>query len=431
MNPPTSAAKAGGARLDFVDALRGAAVVFMIMWHTVDHWLRPELETGNGYAVARLLGGMAAPLFLFLAGASLAFKAAGATRKQAPRWETLRDMVARGIEVIVLGYALRLQFWAIDASGLIRTGGWRVLIPAIAGIVCALVGVEKLAKQPWRALALFAAAVALYALAVHQIGIVHPEKQAALLRVDVLQCIGMSLVVVAIACTFAGAFTRTWIAVLLGIAVGIATQWVWSAMPGPLPDGVAGYLGRWVMPDGRTTSATLFPLFPWMSYTFLGVAVGAAWDRSVRAGRVWDTVIALGAIGALLALLTQEPLPLAVDVHRAAPWIVQPWRVAYRVGLALIFAAVALALTPSHEKWGAPLRTFGRTSMLVYWVHLEFAFGIAAKPVKASLDWVLWLLLFLVLTAAMYALARFRLGPWKKTVWPRVVRMLSRTRPSS
>ena len=29
--------------------------------------------------------------------------------------------------------------------------------------------------------------------------------------------------------------------------------------------------------------------------------------------------------------------------------------------------------------------------MLVYWVHLEFAFGIAAKPFKDRLGWLLWL----------------------------------------
>jgi uncharacterized membrane protein len=427
----TSGAAPPKARLDFVDALRGAAVVFMIMWHTVDHWLQPELETGDLFAVCRLLGGMAAPLFLFLAGCSLGFKGLAAVRKGGPTGlfpnrgspsaasqrpppaEVLRDMVARGIEVIILGYALRLQFWAIDASGVIRSGGWRVLIPALLGITLALIAVEKLAPKWKQGVALLAGAVALYAIAVWQIGIVHPEKAASLVKVDVLQCIGASLVIAAVVCTVTRAFVHTWIATVLGIAVAFATPLMLSWVPGGLPGGVAGYIAKWNPAPGEPTM-TLFPLFPWMSYTFLGVTVGAAWDRAARSGRLVHTVVAMAAFGALLALLTQEPLPHAAAIHRELPWIVQPWRVAYRVGLGLVFAGIALALTPKHEKLGMPLRTFGRTSMLVYWVHLEFAFGIAAKPVKAKLGWWEWLAGFVILTAAMYGLARWRLGPWKR-----------------
>ena len=50
-------------RIDFVDVLRGLAVVFMILWHTIDSWLLPDLRTGSLWQIVRLMGGMAAPLF--------------------------------------------------------------------------------------------------------------------------------------------------------------------------------------------------------------------------------------------------------------------------------------------------------------------------------------------------------------------------------
>jgi len=55
-------------RVPFLDDLRGLAVVAMFVWHTTDAWLRPSLKAGEGFTALRIFGGMAAPLFLFLAG---------------------------------------------------------------------------------------------------------------------------------------------------------------------------------------------------------------------------------------------------------------------------------------------------------------------------------------------------------------------------
>src|SRR5688572_5748168 len=60
------------ARLPFIDWVRGFAVVAMVLWHTADGWLTPGLRDGQGWALLRFVGGLAAPTFLFLAGAGAA-----------------------------------------------------------------------------------------------------------------------------------------------------------------------------------------------------------------------------------------------------------------------------------------------------------------------------------------------------------------------
>ena len=55
-------------RLEFVDVARGLAVVLMIWMHTADGWLLPSLRSGQIWALIRAIGGMAAPMFLLLAG---------------------------------------------------------------------------------------------------------------------------------------------------------------------------------------------------------------------------------------------------------------------------------------------------------------------------------------------------------------------------
>ena len=59
-------------RLAYLDWLRGLAVLIMILWHTMDSWTSPAARHNAMFAFITLAGGWAAPLFLFLAGVSVA-----------------------------------------------------------------------------------------------------------------------------------------------------------------------------------------------------------------------------------------------------------------------------------------------------------------------------------------------------------------------
>jgi len=414
---PPSAAKSA-SRLDFVDSLRGLAVVFMIEWHTLDAWLLPSLRQGPLFDFLRLAGGMAAPLFLLLAGVSLGIKRSSDDRKGTPRWKAVRESVARGLEVVVFGYMLRFQMWLIDASAIKRLPMYRAIIPFVAAYALLLIGLRRLGGEPRRALVLLLPAIVLFALGIQQVSVLQPVKLEGLLRVDVLQAIGGSLVLVAVVDGLVRAVpNRLGLAVTLGLLVAAVTPLLVPLVPGPIPAPIAGYIARW----DRTVApgAPLFPLFPWAAYVFIGAAIGAAWTRASRDGTVIASVLTLAVVGAFIAIPTSEAVPLNHPLLASHESLVQPYRVIHRIGIALVLAAISLAVTRPIRFGLAPIRTFGRTSLLVYMVHLEFAFGAGGQPFKRKLGLGSWALGFAILATAMYVLARIRLGPWKR-FWARV-----------
>ena len=60
------------SRREYLDWLRGVAVLVMIEAHTYDAWTRVDERADTAYRWAIVLGGFAAPGFLFLAGITLA-----------------------------------------------------------------------------------------------------------------------------------------------------------------------------------------------------------------------------------------------------------------------------------------------------------------------------------------------------------------------
>src|SRR5438132_8377864 len=59
-------------RLAYVDLARGIAVLLMIEAHTLDAWTRFADRKTRGFGDATILGGFAAPMFLWLAGLGVA-----------------------------------------------------------------------------------------------------------------------------------------------------------------------------------------------------------------------------------------------------------------------------------------------------------------------------------------------------------------------
>ena len=78
-----------GSRLGYLDWLRGLTVLVMIEAHTFDAWTRPEDKTREVYGWLMVLGGMAAPAFLFMAGVAVALAAASRLRRGATPAEVL------------------------------------------------------------------------------------------------------------------------------------------------------------------------------------------------------------------------------------------------------------------------------------------------------------------------------------------------------
>jgi uncharacterized membrane protein len=376
-----------------IDVLRGLAVVFMIVMHTGDGWLDPALKRGALWDGIRVVGGMAAPLFLWLAGVSVGLHAG----ERSGGWPG----AARGVQIAVLGYLLRLQMWMVDGGGIFQPVAWLAALPMTLGLLCIYVGLERAVRARGDALPLAVGGLIAWAAGLAFLDSTFPHRVEGLLRVDVLQAIGAS---VAITSVLAARASRP-VPVLVVAAVLVAglTPVVRAWVPGPLPDALAAYLAWWPPARAGTLPAALFPLFPWAAYTLGGAALGIVWRQRTQAGRFDASLLAFAAVGAALAVLVYEALPPTKALLSALPAMQQPMRVLYRVGVALMLGALAFGLARTALR--GPLLNLGRASLLVYWVHLQAAFGLASRPFSGKLQPLPWAMWTAALTAAMLLLA--------------------------
>ena len=397
------------SRLAFIDVLRGVGVVLMIQLHTSHGWVQADARSGGLWQATQFWGGLAAPIFLTLAGVSLGLRFARAhARGQVPDYG---DELRRALQLVVLGYLLRLQMWFIDAGGFARPDTY----PAQALLLLSYATAYfTLGYARWRSLPMAAgltAAIGMFALGHWQTSLHAPDRLQGITRVDVLQCIGGSLaLVIGVAAVHGRRFRLRTFYALAAIAVAFIASWTRTWVPGPLPPPIAAYLGQWPAEPGRSIIG-LFPLFPWAAYALAGTAFGLLWARTpshlMTRRSVWISIIALA-----VALATRETN--AYDLLSQWPWLTQPLRVTQRVAWVVALAGGCAALRDASPAIVAPLETLGRASLLVYWIHLEFAFGAASSGFAKSLGLTPWAVGTLGLVLAMWLVAQIRLGVGSK-----------------
>jgi len=337
-------------RRGYLDWARGLAVLVMIQIHAFNCWVVPEDRGTRLFGLTRLVGGYPAVLFLFLAGVAAGLAGERERERGAGGDQVRRRGVRRALEV--LGYAVLFRVWML-ASGSF-------------------------------------------------------SRPADLLRVDVLNCIGVSLLLVALALAAPTAGARLGGAVGLAMAVAALTPLAWDAaavkvLPWPL----RGYV------SGRDPDA-LFPVFPWAAFAGAGAAVGVALARARAHGRE-------GLAIALLAAAGGAAIPVALYADRHLPavyarydfWFTSPSYTALKAGVALVVLAAAYLL----DKVPGPsaLRQLGRTSLLVYWVHIEIVYGQWVAPWahgRLRIDDAVRGVILLMLAMLALSIVRTRVGDW-------------------
>ena len=315
------------SRLAYIDWMRGLACVLMFQTHCYDAWLNPESRKTTFFMWSQLGGTLPAPLFLFLAGISFALVTNKLKQKGWPPNQIARTTIRRGAEVLGLGLLFRLQEYVI-------AWGW----------------------SPW----------------------------SDLLRVDILNTIGLSMMLMGVMCWIVLRLSRESPArpVLGATAGGVAllisllTPLLWTSWrPRRLPWPIESYL------DGvhnlSQPQSWLFPVFPWTGFAFAGLAAGffllSDWARKREAA-----VVVLAATGGVGLIYLARWLNARSQLYAVYDfWHTSPNFFLIRVGLLFLTVAAACAWC----RWGAgqrgfsPLIQLGKTSLLVYWVHIEFVYG--------------------------------------------------------
>lgn len=323
----------------------------MVEAHTIDSWTHPIDRSSLAFGIGGVVGGFAAPLFLFLAGVAVPLAIGAKVRRGASLADAARAVRRRGWQVFGLALLFRLQ-------ARILGGG------------------------PWR----------------------------SILKVDILNIMGPAIVLAA-AVYAVGRTARARLVVLAMLVAisGLATPLIRSAAwPAALPDFLEGYL----RPVGALTN---FTLFPWAGFVLAGAFVGVVLEplrdeAGERRANVWFAVagailIAVGWFGSLL------PSPYANSYF----WTSSPAFFALRIGILTL--ALPLAFLWAHRPTAhhtSPLQQFGRTSLFVYWIHVEMVYGVLSAPLHRALTLRQWMIAYVLFVAFLLVLSVLKtrlLGP--------------------
>ena len=361
-------------RLAYIDWMRGLACVLMFQTHCYDSWLNPEARKTTFFMWSQLGGTLPAPLFLFLAGISFALVTDKLRQKGVAPNAIAQKTIRRGAEILALGLLFRLQEYVI-------AWGW----------------------APW----------------------------SDLLRVDILNTIGISMMLMGSVCWIVlklGPATR--IRQILGVTAGgvallisLLTPLLWTTWrPRWLPWPIESYIDG-VHNLGQPQS-WLFPIFPWTAFAFAGLAIGflllSDWARRREAA-----VFAMAGVGGVALIYLARWLDARPERLYAVYdfWHTSPNFFLIRVGLLLAI----LTATYAWCRWGAgqwgfsPLIQLGQTSLLVYWVHIEFVYGrLSIVPKHAAgirTASVGLLAIFLAMLALSILRTRRKARNWTKTQW--------------
>jgi uncharacterized membrane protein len=343
-------------RREHLDWLRGVAVLLMIDAHLIDSWTRFPDRNTRAFDIAMLVGGAGTTLFLFLSGVSVGLSAGSKLRRTGNEDAAARAVARRGLEVFALAFLFRLQAFFL---------GWS-------------------------------------------------HRWLDLLKVDILNVMGPSIAAAALLWRF-GSSTRSRAVIF---AIGTAATSFLTPIIRTLPlDWLPQPLYAYIVPVQGLSN---FVFFPWTALVFAGACAGVLIDAGLtpeadartHRGLAWGGAVVSAA--AFVASYSPTAFP-ASDF-----WTTSPAYLFMRTGL------MTLAIVGSHRwvrSWlGAghwnPLAQLGRTSLFIYWIHVELVYGLISRPwhrgltlFQAFIAYVIFCVVMLACSIAKERIARRFLRP--------------------
>jgi uncharacterized membrane protein len=232
-----------------------------------------------------------------------------------------------------------------------------------------------------------------------------------LFRIDILNCIGASIVLVAIlAAPRAGRPQYAVALVAAAVFLGLGPIVGPARFPSFLPAALTSYVGG-------QRPMSWFGLFPWAAWALVGLAVGHVWVRASRGSprREALTYLVTGAVGLALmgaVLLVRRWNPYVIRYPNDVVQQMGPGTFFYRLGLNLLFALVAYAVARFEDGRFSIMRQFGRTSLLIYWIHVDLCYGLISRRFHHALGMAQATLGFVLMTAAMLLVSLGKTKYW-------------------
>ena len=346
----TGARGPGAARREYLDWLRGLAVLLMIEAHLLDSWTAPAERASTAFRYAMIVGGTGTTFFLFLAGVAVGLSAGSKERRSGDAGAASTAVVRRGLEIFGLAFLFRLQAWIL---------GWS-------------------------------------------------SNPRDLLKVDILNVMGPAIALAALLWRLSRtARGRSLTLAAAAILAALITPLIRTAPLQGLPDPIEAY----ILPVAGLSN---FVFFPWIALTLAGASAGVLLDAARTAESETRLVRALGLSGAAITAAAYGASFLPSPYAATDFWTTSPAYLFFRVGIMLIAVAAAFAWYHAIvRKRRSPLAVMGQASLFIYWIHVEMVYGLISRPLHRSLPlphaliaFVLFALLMLVCAEAKTRLTR-------------------------
>lgn len=294
----------------------------MIQAHLLDSWTRVDARGTWSFAWAMIVAGFGAPMFLFLAGTSVALSAGSKWRRSGDVRAAARAVMRRGGWIFFLAFVFRVQAWIL---------GW--------------------------------------------------GSPRTLLKVDILNIMGPSIAATA---AVWGAFSSTrarclaWGAAALAIA--LVTPVVRST---PAFDALPNPIEAYLRPIPGLSN---FFLFPWSGFVFAGAIAGVLLDKARAPEEESRLNVRLFAAGACVSVGAYAASFLPTSYVQSEYWSTSPAFFLLRTGvlITLIPAAYVWQKAVVRSSW-SPIQQLGRTSLFIYWIHVEMVYGLISLPIHKTL----------------------------------------------
>jgi len=321
--------------------MRGLAVVIMIQCHAFNSFTRMDLRDGGPYVLSQFVGGMAAPLFLFMAGMTFAFQMESLERREPDRLRRWLISLRRA------GYILGIAF-------LFRFTNWAASVPHA--------GTQELTK------------------------------------VDILNCMGVAMGAMAVAAVF-GSNHRIRFALAAGLGIAVVSPIMaglpWAGAPPLLQAYLAPGQGRGLFPFFPTASYVAFGL---AAGTMVKRAAAERTDRLMQ----WCVLIGFGLI-VCSQYFSNIPYSLYTrsNFWTDSPALIL---IRVGICLLMLAGAYLWTEYCSGTGWSW-MRAMGKNSLMVYWVHVMIVYGAVVRPIKRQLSIAQAAGATVALTLAMIALS--------------------------
>ncbi len=347
-------------RIEFIDLLRGWAVIVMIQTHVFNATLVPALTETWYFQWLRFIDGLVAPSFLFASGMAYAVTTRRKINDYLSFGPPLYRQVGRLLFVMLIGYGLHIpKFNYYHLRYEAGPVAWQVF---------------------W--------------------------------QVDVLQCIAISLLFLQGMLLLLRSEKRLYLTMIgVTVAVVLATPLAWGVdFWGSVPVPIASYL------NGLHYS--LFPVFPWSAFLFAGALCGYFYLRAKDAGGSDAGAESIGRMMTKTSWYAAGIIAASFVIHPVASMIypfygywLSPSFYMLRLGLVLLLCS---AMYLFERRRGVSPRSvvslMGRESLLVYTVHLMMVYGkfgyfTFADRVHQSFGYAEATLTTVILIGLMYTLA--------------------------